>query len=115
MTLGYRWGAPDDDDCPPWCVAVHAPDDHPHDRKHVSRDVAVPVTTLDATGDLASAARDVVRGAELVVTLHRRVGSAETWVYLGDGFEQRVEVRLADMHRVVEAFAGLVEGLPPLD
>ena len=101
------------DDCPPWCVAVHEEDDHPHDRKHLGPELTVPATTLAAHASPDGVHRDERSASELVLSLHRRDGSHDTWVYVGDGFEQRVEVLLGDMWRIVEAFGHAVEGLPP--
>ncbi|UKJ65402.1 hypothetical protein H1Q78_08945 [Cellulosimicrobium cellulans] len=101
------------DDCPPWCAVVHEESDHPHDRKHVSAEIAVPVAALAEHAPPGGDRRDEWRATELVLSLHRRDASHETWVYAGDGFEQRIEVLLGDMRRIVAAFEHLMEGLPP--
>ena len=85
------------EECPAWCVAEHADEDHPHDRKHVSVARVVPVNELAGGGgprapDRSLPGRGRVEAAELVVCLHRRVGAADTWVYIGDGLDQRLEI-----------------------
>jgi hypothetical protein len=77
------------DDCPAWCVVVHRDDDHPHDQKHISAVRAVPVVQLCATGPNGADAR---KAAELVVVLQRRDGTTDTWLYVGDGDTQSIEV-----------------------
>ena len=86
------------DDCPVWCVAVHRDADHPDDRKHTSAIRAVPVIQLCASGPTGT---DAPRTTELVILLQRRDGAPDTWLYVGDGNEQSIEVTPECWRRLV--------------
>ncbi|GHS88885.1 hypothetical protein AGMMS50218_13790 [Actinomycetota bacterium] len=89
------------DECPAWCVVVHADDDHPHDHKHVSASRAVPVVALAGSTDGGGAGRDRDVADEMVVCLQRRDGGPDTWLYVGDGHDQRVEVTVESWLRLL--------------
>lgn len=98
--------------CPGWCVVLHASDDHERDRKHISAALSVPVRQLRAgkagadglfaepepgTGDEHTVSTD------LAVCLHRRDGARTTWVYVGDGTDQLLELTLESVVRLMPA------------
>lgn len=98
------------DTCPTWCVVLHAEDDHPHDRVHMSDSMSVRVRQLlgatgtagatvspfaerDAPAPATSPERaDATATADLAVTVHRRDGAGTTWLYAGDGAVQSLEL-----------------------
>lgn len=86
------------DDCPSWCVVAHHEDDHPDDRKHLSATRTVPVIELTADGQTG---RDVPRAAELVVLMQRRDGVADTWLYVGDGSDQLLQMTPGSWRRLI--------------
>lgn len=91
--------------CPPWCVREHREDDHPEDRKHESDATLFPavVATFDPKEERS-------RPCEFVVTLSRRVGAAETWLFIGEaeGGEHRILTTPASAVRLLGAVSGLV-------
>lgn len=89
--------------CPPWCVVEHAEDDHPDDRRHVSAGIEVPVMALVGVLEGADGHRDRVEARRLVVCAQRRDGEPDTWLYVGDGTDQMVEVDVAGWTRLVSA------------
>lgn len=93
------------EECPAWCVAAHAEDDHPHDRHHLGTPLALAGTALrtgaTGSGRGSEPGADRAEGVELVLQLHRRVGAAETWLYVGDGFEQRLELTAESAERLL--------------
>jgi hypothetical protein len=74
--------------CPPWCVADHAVDDD-FVARHRSR-----------IHDLAVIAPD--RGFDLMIEFSRLGDEPSTWVYLGDGTDQRLELSLESVRRLVD-------------
>lgn len=93
--------------CPPWCVASHAEEDEPHGRRHRTRARVIPVVLPAAGGP----GHEVAESGEMVLEAHRRIGGQETWVYLGDGAGQRLEVSAESAARVAAGLAQMVRGL----
>jgi hypothetical protein len=94
--------------CPPWCVVLHEQCDHERDRRHVSSSLVVPVVELRGIGEPDPPEEDQSVGEELALCLHRRVGSADTWLYVGDGSRQALELSPESWSRVVPALDRLV-------
>lgn len=115
--------------CPPWCIAEHQLQDHDADRSHISDSVMVPAITLlgrrtqprasvrqaehrppvlvpDAVLTLPSG--DQVSGLPLCVVLHRPVGSHITWVYIGDGGPDGLEVSGETAWLLIEAVGSVL-------
>ncbi len=104
--------------CPAWCVVLHGPDDPVRDREHVSASLAVPARQLlqgpravpspfaepDAPppGTGAEGA-DRTATTDLAVALHRRDGGPVTWLYVGDGAEQVLDLTVESWSRLVPA------------
>lgn len=90
MSSRARW---QEDDCPAWCTREHRDDDHPEDRRHLGESRAVPVIAqhreLRESGLV-----EVVEAIELEIGLSRRDGETTTWVYLGDGRRQHLELSM---------------------
>lgn len=104
--------------CPPWCVVLHAQDDHPRDRTHVSASMSVPARQLlggdgtrvspfadpePAAAPGGAEAHDRTATTDLAVCVHRRDGAATTWLYVGDGAVQHLELTAESWHRLVPA------------
>lgn len=101
--------------CPPWCVVLHAEDDHESDRVHVSTSMSVharqllgssggtppPDVEVELTGP--PGAPDRTAHADLAVAVHRRDGGRTTWVYAGDGAVQHLELSAESWGRLVPA------------
>lgn len=94
--------------CPPWCVVMHEQRDHVRDRRHVSASLTVPVTELRGIGDPTTPEEDQALAEELALCLHRRVGSRDTWLYVGDGRHQGLELSTDSWARVVPAVDRMV-------
>lgn len=94
-----RWQV---NDCPSWCAVVHQDEDAADDRKHVSEARAVSVVELVGTEPRDAEVRvDATSATEMVVCLQRRDGASTTWVYVGDGFDQGIEMSVESWERVV--------------
>lgn len=101
--------------CPAWCVVLHAEDDFESDRRHMSASLSVPARELRAASaappgvgeaDLPGpddGAGDRTVSTELAVCLQRRDGAPTTWVYVGDGTHQALELSADSWHRLLPA------------
>jgi hypothetical protein len=104
--------------CPDWCVVLHAQDDDVRDRAHVSSSMSVasrqllggpgaPVSPFAEREPSAAPgtpdALDRTAAAELAVCVHRRDGARTTWVYVGDGAVQHLELSAESWHRLMPA------------
>ncbi len=98
--------------CPAWCVVLHGAEDEAGDRRHVSASLAVPARMLRAGAvdpplfgepDPDDGSGERTATADLAVCLHRRDGAPSTWVYVGDGSEQALELTVDSWHRLVPA------------
>lgn len=93
--------------CPSWCVVRHAPDDHEHDRKHVSTWLSVPAVELVPL--LGGPEREGAQPVELGLCLHRRVGERTLWLYVGDGEHQALELTADSWARLLPAVDRLLD------
>lgn len=101
--------------CPPWCVVLHAEDDLEGDRRHMSASLSVPArelrpasaepTPVDGTAlpDPDDGPDDRVVATELAVCLQRRDGAPTTWIYVGDGTHQALELSTGSWRRLLPA------------
>ena len=100
------------DPCPPWCTGEHAELDHPDDRVHRSRSMAVPVvarrTWFEGEGIRRSA-----EATEFEVALSRVDGESETWLYVGAGPALSIEVTAESADRLVVAMRDVLAGRRP--
>jgi hypothetical protein len=76
----------DPSNCPTWCVADHAVEDESRAR-HRSEIIDVPVVAPD-------------RAIDLMVELYRYGAEPTTWVYIGDGTDQRLELSRESVARL---------------
>lgn len=76
--------------CPRWCVAVHASEDESAISRH--RSAIVDVAALQPAG-----------ATTLMLELHRTEGELTTWVYIGDGERQFLELSVESALRVAAA------------
>lgn len=76
--------------CPPWCVAVHAVEDEGTVTRHRSN--IVDVAAIQPAGATA-----------LMLEVHRTEGEPTTWVYVGDGERQYLELSVESAVRVAAA------------
>lgn|GEM_PF-1068455 len=112
------------DACPDWCVVLHAQDDDERDRTHVSASLSVPARQLlggpgaevspfaerEPSGPPGSPeAMDSTAAADLAVCLHRRDGAPSTWVYVGDGAVQHLELSTDSWRRILPALDRVLE------
>lgn len=98
--------------CPPWCVVLHEADDPQEDRRHVSASVPVAVVQRalgrDEPPPLLGGTADPddpegPRLVDLAVCLQRRDGAATTWLYVGDGERQALELCVDSWARLLPA------------
>jgi len=95
-------------------VVLHAEDDLEGDRRHMSASLSVPARELRAASAAPPAAGtavpdpddgpdDRVVATELAVCLQRRDGAPTTWVYVGDGTHQALELSTGSWRRLLPA------------
>lgn len=87
--------------CPPWCSGGHSEHDHPDDRVHRSTGIAFPV--VSRRHDRVDPAARAVRAREYEVGLSRRDGAAETWIYVGAGPDEYLEVASSSCAPLLDA------------
>lgn len=79
------------DDCPPWCAGRHLENDHPDDRVHRSAGTTVPVIARrQYLGD--EWVEYSVQDVDFEVGASRVDGESATWIYVGSGPAQSIEV-----------------------
>lgn len=76
--------------CPPWCVAVHDVEDEGALSRHRSH--IVDVAAVQPAG-----------ATTLLLEVHRTEGEPTTWVYVGDGERQYLELSIESAVRVAAA------------
>lgn len=75
------------EECPPWCVAEHAEEDHPDDRQHHGVIVTVPVVLRQqALRDGCLMSSELA--SEFDVVRFQLVGSVMRWLFVGDDEHQ---------------------------
>jgi hypothetical protein len=89
------------DDCPAWCVVDHREDDHPDDRVHRTDAPSVPVIARSRRFDPDLTFE--VDAADFEVGVSRRDGDVETWIYVGGGSGQQIEITRESAARLVRA------------
>lgn len=87
------------DPCPRWCAGDHLESDLPEDRVHRAPGVAVPVVSRRTDTDLVRTAHP----EEYEIGLSRADGSTETWVYIGAGPGEYLEVSVESARRLIAA------------
>lgn len=70
--------------CPPWCVRVHADDDHPDDRYHDSAETQVPAILAERKPD-EGPGRWVHEEAEVTIVTSRYADATEMVTFIGSG------------------------------
>lgn len=92
--------------CPAWCSGGHDDADHPDDRVHRSSSTSVPVISRRLIGVDPT---EYVQGiSDYEVGLVRRDGESMTWLFIGSGPEEYVEVSLESGHGLWEAVRRVV-------
>ena len=85
--------------CPEWCVARHEAEDENGVMRH--RSVVLELGVIERTESSRGEATD------LVIEMYRLEGESATWVYVGDGFDQYLELSLESVARLAAALARL--------
>jgi len=96
--------------CPPWCTVV----DHVEGEEHQSR--GFEIASMFAPLGSGSGVDTAPYPGDLVVVLHRPVGGGTTWVYLGDGQRQGIELSIDSAARLLGSLQAILwpdEALPP--
>ena len=86
--------------CPEWCVAQHEVEDEGGVRRH--RSAAVSLGVIEK--NLASGGE----ATEVAIEMHRTEGETTTWVYVGDGFDQYLEISLESVRRLMATLGRVV-------
>jgi len=86
-------------ECPEWCVARHEVEDENGVMRH--RSVVLELGVIERTESSTGEATD------LVIEMYRLEGESATWVYVGDGFDQYLELSLESVVRLAEALRKL--------
>ena len=86
--------------CPEWCVADHDEEDEGERVRH--RSVVTEVSVIER--NVASAGE----ATEVAIEMHRTEGESTTWVYVGDGFDQYLEVSLESVRRLMATLGRVV-------
>ena len=89
------------DDCPAWCAVDHSEEDHPDDRSHRTDAPSVPVIARTRRFDDGLAFE--TEAMDFEVGMSRRDGDADTWIYVGAGGEQQIEVSRESARRLLRA------------
>ncbi len=87
--------------CPDWCAGGHEEQDLPEDRVH--RSVGFSVPTISRRVVDGDALRHATGIHEYEIGLSRDDGGSETWLYLGAGPEEYLEIGVAGARALVEA------------
>jgi hypothetical protein len=90
------------DDCPEWCAVDHREDDHPDDRSHRTDASAVPVIARSRRFENDALVFEL-EAMEFEVGASRRDGEADTWIYVGAGGGQQLEVSRESAERLIRA------------
>lgn len=108
-SVGEKRSVEAGDGCPRWCVAEHAEDEHPDDRRHGGDVVerALVERVLDFGGP-AGAARWTERAEMAQLGLMRRFDDIDAWVRVEIGDARRLELDVASAERLAEAILALV-------
>jgi len=78
--------------CPEWCIAHHDDEDEGGVRRH--RSAAVDLGVIERS--VASRGE----ATELAIEMHRTAGESTTWIYVGDGFDQYLELSTESTQRL---------------
>lgn len=91
-------------DCPVWCIADHAIEDEGRDRRHRSPTASLPGVRRGVDG--------AAQSVELLVEVHD--DGTGTWVYLGDGVADGVDLTAGSAERLALTVLSTLEaaGLP---
>jgi len=90
--------------CPPWCQGGHREDDLCGDRVH--RSAGVEETLQARRTHIVRGALEVATGPEeFTAGLARSEGEDTTWLYVGAGAGQQIEIALDDLPRLREIVA----------
>lgn len=90
---------------PPWCAIR---EEHDHRHESTAREIA---GTLLSVADWAPGAPSVAVPRELVALLH--TAADETWIYVGDGTDQHLDLSIESWRRVIGAVQGLLLAQAP--
>ena len=85
--------------CPPWCVADHRGELEGGAVRHRGPTVALGVLLRHPEHGAVP--------AELLIEVHRSEGDATTWLYLGDGTDQRLELSIESTALLAQALAAI--------
>lgn len=94
--------------CPSWCEGGHADTDHPDDRVHRSAGTVVAVRSRRLVG--VDPLRRLESAHEYEIGLSKDDADGQTWLYIGAGVEEYIEVALADGVRLVEVLRDVIDG-----
>ena len=92
--------------CPSWCVADHRREQEGGAVRHRGPTVALGVLLRHPEHGAVP--------AELLIEVHRSEGDATTWLYLGDGTDQRLEVTLESAGLLAAALTRALAALEKL-
>ena len=91
------------DQCPSWCVVDHLDEVGSAVLHHVARGRVVPV--LCFLGCAPETGEEQVESQELVIVRHRYGAGRPTWIYLGDGSQQYLELSEESLRLLVGVLA----------
>jgi len=85
--------------CPPWCVAVHAIDDHPDDRIHHSSTRSFGIVAMHTSFSADSAVRTAI-AAQYEIVLFQPHLDPEPWIHLGDEETRGIDLSIESARRL---------------
>jgi hypothetical protein len=94
--------------CPSWCLGGHSETDCAEDREHQSQIYELPAVLLSRTYPGAGRLEESTRATVIDVVRHRRVGSTEEWVFIGDD-DCRIDMSLESASRLVSVLMHVIE------
>ncbi|MEV7972352.1 hypothetical protein [Cellulomonas sp. NPDC089187] len=74
----------------------------------MSASLTVPVIELRGVGETSAPGGEQPVAEELALSLHRMAGSTETWLYVGDGRHQALELSVGSWSRLIPALDRMV-------
>lgn len=105
------------DECPPWCDGDHREQDHEEDHAHRSTRASIAAIARTVARSASDLPVDGAEAVDLEVAVWQRDGSHQTWVYIGSGPSQCIEISVSSARRVMSALSALLgpPAVPPED
>lgn len=98
------------DDCPAWCDGGHRENDQSDDWVHHSAGITIPVITRELS-IVNRQLHTAIEASTFELGLTHLDGQSETWLYLGDGTGQHINVSLESARRIEHVLRRVLNGM----